>query len=1057
MRIVNNARVAGMRTFSRCVWLAAAAMLPLLLLGTALQAQQKKVTGMVTNEKNEPLAGVPVQIKGSKTGVNTNNAGNFSINAHDTDILVVTYVGYLTAEVPVGTQSTITIKLTAGANSLDQVIVVGYGTQRKRDVTGSVVSVNETALREVPVANLQGALQGRAAGLEVQRVGTKPGAGAVIRIRGERSIQGSNDPLLVLDGIPFEGGNLNDINPDDVASVEILKDASSTAIYGSRGSNGVILVSTKRGKTGEARVSYNGYYGITSVRTKYRLFNAQEYRAMRDISTYTAAYMPEELESIAKGRETDWQKLMYDNGHTTDHNLSVSGGANGSTWSLGGGYYKETTVLPGQDFKRYSLRATIDAKVGSRIKIGLNTLNSIHITNGSQFNDPMFPILSLSPLMPAYDSTGKIITSPTGNIDDRLTQYSPLLLKTNNNNWIDRVRRIRTFNSLYAEYQIATGIKYRLNVGLDYRQQENAQFKSADKSFAPSYFRPRQGNTASVNNTEGWGYTVENVITVEKTIAKKHRINFTGLYSIQEDKTHNTYVSKDSIDEDFVQFYNLGQANASNNVKPIVSGGETSFALISYMGRLNYAFDNRYLLTLTGRIDGSSRLAPGHKFHSYPAVSAGWNISNESFMRRLSVVSNLKLRAGYGQTSNQSVNPYASLGSISPYNLIGSQGSPGSAIRYNFGPTVVSGYNVLSLPNPQLDWEYTKTANIGVDFGVLNNRITGTVDWYTAHTYKILFGLILPPTSGVVTSFLSNIGEMRNTGLEISLSSTNIASRSGFTWTTDVNLFYNRNKLLKLSNGFSQDIATQLFPGQPLTAIYDYTKLGVWQISEAAEAAKYGNQPGDIKLADISGPGGKPDGKLDVNTDRSVIGSSQATWQGGMTNRFAFKGFDMSFVLYARFGGMLVSQLHQMYSSYLTNLNGVRSGLKVDYWTPDNPTNFFPTPAGLNRTRTISTDWTTLGYYDASFIKVRSINLGYTFNSAHLKKIGAQSLRVYFAAQNPFVLYSPYMRAGGVDPEATGTGSQGVQSPGNLSSRALTIAPSTPPTKTFLAGINLTF
>ncbi|BAV08894.1 TonB-dependent receptor [Filimonas lacunae] len=1033
-------------------------MLPLLLLCPQVWAQQKKITGIVTNEKGEPLAGVPVQVKGVATGVNTNNAGNFTLNAAATDVLVITYIGYETLERLVGDASMVTIKLTPVAKDLDQVIVVGYGTQKKKDVTGSVVSVNETALREVPSANLQGALQGRAAGLEVQKVGTKPGAGAVIRIRGERSINGSNDPLLVLDGIPFEGGNLNDINPDDVSSVEILKDASATAIYGSRGSNGVILVSTKRGRTGEARVSYNGYYGITSVRTRYKLFNAQEYRAMRDMSTYASGYMPEELESIAKGRETDWQSLMYQNGYTTDHNMSVSGGANGSAWSLGGGYYKETTVLPGQDFKRYSLRATIDAKVGKRIKVGLNTLNTVSITNGSQFNDPMFPILSLSPLMPAYDSAGNIIKSPTGNTDDRATQYSPLLLKTNNNNWIDKIRRLRTFNSLFVEYQIIDGLKYRLNVGLDYRLQENDQFKSSDDTLGrPSYFRPKQGNTASVNNAEGWGYTIENVLTYEKTFAKKHRISFTGLYSVQEDHTHNTYVSKDSIDENFIQFYNLGQANASNAVKPVVSGGESSFALISYMGRINYAFDNRFLLTLTGRIDGSSRLAPGHKYHSYPAMSAGWIISNESFMKQFTWLSNLKLRAGYGQTSNQSINPYSSLGQVSTYNLIGNQGSTGSVIKYNYGPTVVSGYNVTTLPNSNLDWEYTKTTNLGLDFGLLNNRITGTVDWYHAHTYKILYGITLPATSGITAQYLTNIGEMQNKGLEISVSSVNISSRKGFTWSTDLNIFLNRNKLLKLTDNFTQNIASQLFIGQPLSAIYDYTKLGVWQISEAAEAAKYNSQPGDVKLKDISGPNGKPDGVVEANYDRSVIGSSQAKWQGGITNRFTYKGFDFSFVVYARFGGLLVSQVHQSLSSYLVNLNGIRSGIKVNYWTPDNPTNDFPTPAGLNRSRGVSTDWTTLGYYDASFVKLRSINLGYTFSAPGLKKIGAQSLRVYLTAQNPLVLYSPYMRMGGVDPEATGTGTQGVQDPGNLSSRALTIGATTPPTKTFMIGANLTF
>jgi hypothetical protein len=434
---------------------------------------------------------------------------------------------------------------------------------------------------------------------------------------------------------------------------------------------------------------------------------------MRDLANNASApYQAEELIAKAKGLSTDWQDLMYKNGIVTDHNLSVSGGSTGgSTFSLGGGYYKETTVLPGQDFERYSLRATIDTRIGKKLKVGLSTLNSLSLTHGSQFNNPMFPILTLSPLMQPYDSAGNIVLSPTGNTTDRVSQYSPLYLKQNKeeSQWVDKVRRLRTFNTLYGEYEIIKGLKYRLNVGLDYRQQENDQFQKSDKPLSPSYFRAKKGNTASVNNAEGYGYTLENILTYDKTIGK-HRFTLTGLYSWQEDHTHNTFVSKDSIDEDFIRFYNLGQANASNLVKPIVSGSETSFALESYMVRLNYAFDDRFLATLTERIDGSSRLAPGNKYHDYPAISLGWNIGSEKFMEQFNFLDNLKLRVGAGQTSNQSVSPYASLGLVSPYNYNGysSPAAPGGTIRYNYGPTtIVTGYNLVTLPNPNLDWEYT--------------------------------------------------------------------------------------------------------------------------------------------------------------------------------------------------------------------------------------------------------------------------------------------------------------------------------------------------------------
>lgn len=1020
-------------------------------------AQNITVKGRVVNNDGQPLQGASVVVKGTTGGTTANDNGDFTISVPANSTLIISAVDFTPQEIKVNNRTSLSVKLVAIDKTMEGVVVVGYGTQRRRDVTGSVVSVNEKALREVPVANLQSALQGRAAGLEVQRVGTKPGAGAVIRIRGERTINGSNDPLIILDGIPFEGGSLNDINPDDVSSVDILKDASATAVYGSRGSNGVILITTKKGKPGESKLTYNGYYGVTSVRTKYNVLNAQEYIAMRDMTNINP-YMPEELISRANGSETNWQDLMYQNGYVTDHNITVSGGTTGgSSYSLGGGYYKETTVLPGQDFGRYSLKATIDAKIGTRFKVGLNTMNSLGLTNGSQFNNPMFPIITLSPLMPAYDANGGLVLSPTGNTTDRVSQYNPLLLKNGDKNqYIDKVRRLRTFNTIYGEAQIVKGLKYRLNVGLDYRQQENDQFQKSDKATSPSYFRAKKGNTASVNNGEGYGYTLENILTYDKTIGK-HKFTVTGLYSFQEDHSHSTSVSKDSIDEDFIQFYNLGQANASNTTKATISGSETSYALESYMGRLNYSFDDRFLATLTYRVDGSSRLAPGNKYKQYPAANIGWILTKEKFMQKFRFVDLLKLRIGYGQTSNQSISPYASLGLVSPYNYNGysSPSAPGGTIRYNFGPsTIVTGYNLINLPNPNLDWEYTKATNIGLDFGFLNNRITGSIEWYKTSTNKILYGINLPATSGVSGSFVTNIGEMENKGLEFTLSTVNLRLKNGFTWSTDLNLFGNKNKLLKLTDGFTKNIGSQLFIGEPLTAIYDYHKIGIWQLSEAAQAASFGYLPGDIKLEDVNG-----DGKIDANNDRKIIGSSQAKIQGGITNRFTYKNFDLSCVIYARFGGLLVSQIHQPYAAYVNLSDGLRNTIKTDYWTPTNPSNDFPVAGLTVRSRISSAPLgeSTMGYYDASFIKMRSINLGYTISPKILSKMKVQSLRAYVAIQNPFVIYSPYMRiAGGVDPEATGFGNQGIQNPGNLSGRALTIGLNTPPTRSINFGLNLT-
>jgi TonB-linked SusC/RagA family outer membrane protein len=985
------------------------------LFALSSSAQTPTVKGRVVDETGQPVPGATVQVKGTSRAVSADSSGAFIIGVSTGEVLVFTSVGYAATEIKIAGTKALLVTINSAANALDQVVVVGYGTQRRKDVTGSVASVNETALKEVPADNIQGALQGKAAGLEIQTAGTTPGSDMQIRIRGIRSINGSNAPLAILDGIPFDG-SLTDINLNDVAPVDILKDASATAIYGSRGANGVILISTKKGRSGQALVSFSDYYGAGNVAWKYPVFNPTEYEAMGGISTYTLGYMPLEQKSIANGTSTNLQNLLYQTANKTDNNITISGGsAEGSVYSLGGGYYKETSVLPGQDFTRYSVRASIDTKVGKHIRVGLNTINNLTVTNGSQFvkYGVMFPLLSLSPLMPA-DTNGVIVQSPAGNPNDGLT-YNPLYLRNNNNNWVDKVTRLRTFNSLYGEYEFMPGLKYRFNLGLTFTQEEDDQFQGQDTKANPSFFRAGKGNMASVNNTPAWGYTAENIITYDKTI-KKNRFNFTGLYSIEEFNQHNAYVQKDSIDQDFIQFYNLGKASTTD--PPVVSGSQLAWALISYMARFNYVYDNGYMLTITGRMDGSSRLANGHKWHEYPVASAGWNITNEHFMRNQKLFNNLKLRAGFGQTSNQSINPYQSLGNVSNSNNLGGTGT-GTTIRYNYGPTVVTGYNLLSLPNPNLDWEYTKTVNIGLDWGILKNRISGNIDYYHQHTDKILYSVTLPATSGVAGPYTTNVGQMQNWGMEFTVSSVNI-QKGKFTWTTDLNLFFNRNKLLSLTNGVTQDVANQLFVGKSMTSIYDHQKLGIWQKGEAAQAAVYNSLPGQLKLQDYN-----HDGVINAS-DEHVIGNGDAKLQGGMANRLSYKGFDFSFVMYARFGGLLISQIHQPTSLYLTQLGGDRNQVKVDYWTPTNPTNWFPSPA--NVTSPVTSAWTTLGYYNASFVKLSSINFGYTLSPDVLKKIGAQSLRVYASVDNVATLFSPYKKLTGIDPEDTG---KNIASPTN--------------------------
>jgi TonB-dependent starch-binding outer membrane protein SusC len=1024
------------------------------ILPAVVFAQDRIISGKVLDETNQPLIGASIKLKTGAAAASADVQGNFKIKAPQGAVtLIVSFIGYVNKEVNLLPETnTISIVLLPQENSLNEVVVIGYGTQKKKDVTGAVVSVKGETLREVPTASIQQALQGRAAGVEVQNVGTTPGANAQIRIRGERSINASNNPLIVLDGIPF-GGNLNDINPGDIESVDILKDASSTAIYGSRGANGVILVTTKRGKLGETTVAYNAYYGQNNVINKYPVYNATQYQAMRDMATWPQDYMPDEKAGIAEGRNTDWQDLLYQSGYMTDNNLSITGGTEKNRFMAGAGLFRQTTVLPGQDFTRGTLKGSGDFKIGKSFKIGIANMSNFSITHGAQFGINVFPLLTLSPLSSPYNADGSINIKPAGNVDDKDGTYNPLLLLNNDDDWVDRIRRFRSFNSAFAEVDIWKGLKYRLNVGLDYSQEEGAQFRGTD-----TYFRPGLGNIASVRNSVATSYTLENLLTYDRVIASKHRVSATALYSIQEDKWHTTGVSKEGITSDFVQFYNLGLS--STDPAASLTGGETTATILSYMLRANYIYDDKYMITVTGRRDGSSRLGVGNKWKSYPAISTGWNISNESFMKKIDLVSNLKLRAGWGITSNQSVDAYSTLGGVS--NLNSGLGAV-IPIRYNFGTTSRTGFSVTKIVDPNLDWEYTRTANIGLDFGVFRNRITGAVEWYKTKTTKLLYGVSLPPTSGLTEPYLTNIGNVANRGMEFSISSENVKSNKGLNWSTDLNFFFNRNKLVKLNGAITQVINNQLFVGESLTAIWDYRKLGIWQLDEAEEAAKFGALPGQIKLEDNNGLGadgkltGMPDGKLDVN-DKTVIGDAQAKIQGGITNRFTYKSFDFSFVVYGRFGGKLISQIHQPQAGYVTMLDGRRNQLAVNYWTPTNPSNDFPSIAQPYVPAATSDAWTTLGYFDASFVKVRSINLGYNLKSAWAKHIKAKSIRVYATAQNPFILFSPYVKAGGIDPEPTGVGNQGISNPGNISgNRGLTIGLTTPSTRTFMFGLNASF
>ncbi|UFH55426.1 TonB-dependent receptor [Spirosoma sp. KNUC1025] len=1029
-------------------------------------AADKQITGRVTAENGEGLPGVNIQIKNTTRGTTSDGNGNYKLSIPDeaSTVLVFSFIGYATQEATVGTRSVINITLAADDKTLNEVVVVGYGTQRKRDVTGSVVSVNEATLKEVPAPNLVNQLKGRAAGVSVVSNGSTPGSQGQIRIRGNRTLttsssgsDGLDGPLVVVDGIPY--GGLNDINPDDIANLEILKDASATAIYGSRGSGGVILITTKRGKIGKPVFSYDGYHGVTTIMGKFNVMNGQEYAQFKDDATKynrtspgTTAYplTQKEKDALAAGISTDWQDLLYKTGFNTNHQLSMVGGVENTQYSMGLGYFNETGIIPSQKFERYTIRATIDQRLGKRIKFGLNTLNTLTYTNTPGGGGIPGGLVRTTPLAAPYNADGTVNLFPAeGSID--AAGVSPLTIITKTDSYLGRTRALRTFNSLYAEVNILPGLRYRMNAGLNFSQSNYNGYNGPLTYFNSATVQ--SSSNAEISNTEYWDINLQHLLYYDKTFGK-HRIGVTGLYEITKNHSLGSRFTITGVPADYIKTSNFSLASGTPVANSDFGNSFSELGLLSYMGRVNYSYNDRYLLTLTLRRDGSSTLSPGNQYFNYPAIGAGWNIIEEGFMKEVPFISNLKLRGSWGLSGNRNVGAYSTLGAL-------------SAGYYNFGTGTAGqqlAYTVTSLPATGLGWQSTSQVDLGIDFGFLNNRITGSVDWYHQQTKDILLSVPLPPSNGA-GSTLKNLGRTEGKGLETALTFEIFRNPKGFNWSADLTYFFNREKITQLTTPTElSNLGAGWFVGQPLSVIFDYKKIGIWQTSdkENGTLAKQTSPvqfPGQIRVEDVNG-----DGKIDP-ADRQILGNFQPTWEGGITNRFSFKNFDLSVVTFARMGMKVIVP-------YLTG-NSTGSGgfafynqgrvnqVKTDYWTETNPTNAFPAPDAGSA---VAYFGSTLGYYDGSFIKVRSINLGYTFSSALIKKIGMNSARVYFNATNPLILYSPLVSQKlAVDPEGNSYASgQSTLNPQGASERGtperqVAVNLNNPPVRQFTLGVNLKF
>ena len=1004
---------------------------------TAVQ-QTKKVTGRVSDSMGT-LIGATIMEKGTTNGVVTDYDGNFSINVQPGATLVVSYVGYVSQEIKVGNQSNLNIMLEDEGRNLHEVVVIGYGTQRREAVTGSVANVNGEKLNQIAATNAAQALQGRVAGVLMTQTGSKPGDEMQIRIRGQRSLSASNDPLIVLDGIPFMG-QLSDINPTDIKSMDILKDASATAIYGSRGANGVIIITTVKGSQGTpAKVSYNGYVNFKTVFHKYPMMDGPTFSKMRQ---YAGLYKNSLDES--DDTNTDWQDLYYQTGVSHNHDVSIAGGTNGGSYSFGAGYYHDESVVPTEGYNRISVRGNFDQMIGKWFRFGLSTNNSYRKTQG--VND-MYGVLSKSPLASPYDADGNLKRYVSLPADDQ-SVVTKETVERDKDVWLNENKGIGSYNTLFGEVKCPwiEGLSYRINIGLNYRSSKGGGFTGTGVNNKD----PKAVNSGWISENQTYNWAVENLITYDHTFAEKHNLNVVGMYSAEQTTYESTGANAQDIPADYFQYFALDKATGQAN---LTGYNYWQSGLISWMGRVMYSYDNKYMLSVALRSDASSRLAKGHQWHTYPAVSAGWNIAREDFMRDLTWIDNLKLRVGYGETSNQSINPYSTLGGLAVRN-------------YNFGDTYKAGYYVNALPNPELGWEYSKTWNFGLDFSLFNGRLSGSLEYYSQKTNDILLDVSLPSTSGV-SSYTGNIGNTENKGFELTLNGVIIDNKNGWNWEAGINLYQNRNKLTKLTGAVDEngkpvpDEANRWFPGHPIDVIYDYKYIGLWQAGEEdlMNVLEPGGNIGMIKVAHDKAldENGKPTRQIGAE-DREIM-SMEPDLIGGFNTTVAYKNLDLTVIGAFQIGGKLISAIHSA-NGYLNMLTGRRGQLDVDYWTENNTGAKYPKPGGIQSGDNPKYG-STLGYFDAGYLKVRAITLGYNFTDLKpIKDLGISRLRLYATVQNPFVLFSPFNNESGLDPETNSFANQNtaVGIDGYTGKHKMPIVGyNTPATRNFLFGINVTF
>ena len=958
----------------------------------------KNISGVVKDETGEPVIGANVVVKGTTNGTVTDMNGRYSLEVPEGGVLQISYIGYNTQEVKVGSGDVVNVSLREDSEALDEVVVIGYGTVKKSDLTGAVGSVQMKDVSQVGITSADRALQGQIAGVQVNARTGQPGESMMIRVRGSNSLAGGNEPLYVIDGMPVEKMN-SDINPEDILSMEVLKDASSTAIYGSRGANGVVMITTKRGRTGDTVLEYNGYVGVSSLRKKLDLLGKDDYIAMvNEVSQNDGNGIAITPEQAAMLPNNDWQDLAYQTALTHSHQVSVSGGTDKTKLYSSLNYMNQEGIIKGSDYNRFALRINGDQKLARNLSLNASIAYSYGTQNTANSNADgwgaiAYTAMVMAPIQEIRDADGKY------------TNFSGTPWGGTNPVGMAELYKNKTVNSrLLANmsliYEIIDGLTFRVNAGAEVNAGSSDRYIPIGLSAGG-----KLDGDASKSKSNYYTIINENILTYDKRFNKNHALNLMGGVTFQTYQYNDLGGSVTGFMRDVYETNNLGVASTPGTP----SSGYSDYRMASFLGRANYNLMERYLLTVTARYDGSSKFSKNHKFAFFPSAALAWRLSEENFMQDIDWLSNLKLRASIGQTGNQSISPYqtfARLGTSGPI----------------FGDGKDIGFGLSSMANDDLKWETTTQTDIGVDFGFFSNRLNIGFDYYWKQTRDLLYNATLPPSSGY-SSMLRNLGRIDNKGFEISINTINMKGKVN--WTTNLNITSNRsivkdlgsdvygNKIQRIDAPIGGGNWFPLFVGKAPFQLYGYEIEGIYQTDEEArlngEATK---KAGDYRYKDT-------DGKAGITTgDKTIIANTQPKFTFGLTNIINWNNFELSFLLIGSVGGDIVNEFNKS----ITNIGGtwnIRKDVWENHWTPENPNAKYARASVATKDYLAFGDPSSVWVENGSYLRFKDIKLAYTLPSQWFAGSRKPNISVYLSGQNLITItsYSHY------DPEASWTSS----------------------------------